>query len=82
MEEQADQYSLKAADLMILCKESKFEAAIKEYEGLAVRFLKGRLLQHTVKDLVLRTVLLYLAIDVLFLDISACLGCHRGRALH
>eukprot|EP00826_Nyctotherus_ovalis_P026316 TRINITY_DN2057_c0_g1_i14.p1 TRINITY_DN2057_c0_g1~~TRINITY_DN2057_c0_g1_i14.p1 ORF type:complete len:220 (+),score=64.90 TRINITY_DN2057_c0_g1_i14:78-737(+) len=58
------QCSIKAADLMVLSKEEKYVEAIKKYEEAAKQYLKNTLLKGTAKDLIMKELLLYLAIEV------------------
>ena len=76
--EYEDQCMLKAADLMVLSQLDKFVDAIKEYEGLAARFLKTPTLRPLAKDTTLKTLLLYLAIDD---DVGAsrCMDAYRDQ---
>lgn len=64
---------LKAADLMVLSKEEKYIDAIQvvlhrlinqKYEMVAGRYLKVGLLKSAAKDIILKALLLYLAIEV------------------
>ena len=60
------QCQLKAADLMVLSKEERYVDAIKIYEQVATKYLKVGLLKGSAKELILKALLLYLAIDVGF----------------
>eukprot|EP00826_Nyctotherus_ovalis_P059317 TRINITY_DN823_c0_g1_i23.p1 TRINITY_DN823_c0_g1~~TRINITY_DN823_c0_g1_i23.p1 ORF type:complete len:178 (+),score=77.49 TRINITY_DN823_c0_g1_i23:512-1045(+) len=57
------QCMLKAADLMVMSKEDKYVEAIQKYEMAASKYLKTQLLKSAAKDLILKALLLYLAID-------------------